>query len=359
MARSVLAHPCGREGAASEALGNFARWRPHDGRSAGIARSRAECPGCRSVPVSGGTTLGTRVLGRLTLSTSVAAALLAGCSVQGAGTAPSVSDADKSQSHHETYYYTGSEQYFTVPAGVEKLTVIVVGARGGAFEDAAFGGRVWAIIPVTPGENLAVFVGGEGSRPSGGFNGGGDGTGEGCCAGYGGGGASDVRASGDALQDRIVVAGGGGGAEGSGYPSEGGVGGKGGAGSDGYNTTGHGSGGYGGGGGTQKSGGDGGAGGGYSGSYYDGKSGSDGSLGLGGDGGAPGVAGFSYAGDGGGGGGGGYYGGGGGGGGGAYGGGAGGGGGGGSSYIEPSAYAYHSWQGWKIKTANGLVVFDW
>jgi len=35
------------------------------------------------------------------------------------------------------------------------------------------------------------------------------------------------------------------------------------------------------------------------------------------------------------------------------------GGGGGSSYIEPSARKYESWQGWKTATGNGLVVFSW
>jgi hypothetical protein len=28
-------------------------------------------------------------------------------------------------------------------------------------------------------------------------------------------------------------------------------------------------------------------------------------------------------------------------------------------YIEPRAYAYHSWQGWKLHASDGLVVFDW
>jgi hypothetical protein len=279
---------------------------------------------------------------------------------------PPMNAASKSLPYHKTYSYAGKEQWFTVPAGMKKLTVIAVGARGGGISDAqAFGGRIWAIVPVTPGEKLAVFVGGQGSRAHGGFNGGGVGaTGPSCCQGYGGGGASDVRQAGDRLQDRIVVAGGAGGEEAFGDPSYGGIGGKGGgsvgeAGSDGY-VGGSWAGGFGGAGGSQRAGGDGGRGGGYSssGSYYGGDPGGEGSLGLGGTGG-DGGGGQSYVGGGGGGGGGGYYGGGGGGGGGGYGGGPGGGGGGGSSFIESSAYAYHSWQGWKIKTANGLIVFDW
>jgi hypothetical protein len=68
------------------------------------------------------------------------------------------------------------------------------------------GGRVSAIIAVQPRETLYVFVGGEGNTYGhGGFNGGGD-AGSSSNPGYGGGGASDVRASGDALRDRILVA---------------------------------------------------------------------------------------------------------------------------------------------------------
>src|SRR5579871_900366 len=102
-------------------------------------------------------------------------------------------------SYHQTFHYKAKEQSFQVPAGVTRITIDAVGARGGGDTDydgrdlQALGGRVWAIIPVTPGETLAVFVGGPGSQPAGGFNGGGHGGGVvSCCRGYGGGGASDV-----------------------------------------------------------------------------------------------------------------------------------------------------------------------
>jgi len=74
------------------------------------------------------------------------------------------------------------------------------------------GGSVKATIPVTPGEKLAIFVGGYGAT-AGGFNGGGTGgsTGGSGGNGGGGGGASDVRQGGDRLANRVVVAGGGGG----------------------------------------------------------------------------------------------------------------------------------------------------
>ena len=76
-------------------------------------------------------------------------------------------------------------------------------------------GRVAATLSVKPYEQLVVYVGGNGSGPTGGFDGGAQaGIGEissSDLAGAGGGGASDVRTS-TALDDRVVVAGGGGGA---------------------------------------------------------------------------------------------------------------------------------------------------
>lgn len=66
-----------------------------------------------------------------------------------------------------------------------------------------------AIVPVQPGEVYYVFVGGTGDESSGGYNGGG--VPSPINAGYsGGGGATDLRSS-LRLEDRVVVAGGGGG----------------------------------------------------------------------------------------------------------------------------------------------------
>lgn len=295
----------------------------------------------------------------------VAIAVLAGC----AGAQPPIAEpganarsAPETLPHQHTFYFTSAEQSFKVPAGVTKLTVVALGAAGasqprsGCQQYLGRGGRVYAVIPVTPHEKLYVYVGGQGSS-TGGFNGGGaPGSAPSGSPGYGGGGASDVREGGRALSDRILVVGGGGGQgnycpTGQGGAGGGAIGGMGG---------GYGSYGEGGGGGTQSQGGQGGAGG------YDthpGQPGSSGALGIGGAGGRAGNNPSGYSGGNGGGGGGGYYGGGGGGGGGA----AfasiypqtGGGGGGGSSYIEPSAIAYRSWRGWKSKIPNGLVVFSW
>jgi hypothetical protein len=81
------------------------------------------------------------------------------------------------------------------------------------------GARVQARIPVTAGTVLHIYVGGQGriiagfSSETGGWNGGGDvGGTTGGCNTFGGGGATDIRVGGFSLSDRIIVAGGGGGA---------------------------------------------------------------------------------------------------------------------------------------------------
>jgi hypothetical protein len=262
------------------------------------------------------------------------------------------SDVRSGTSDSQTFYYTGAEQSFKVPSGVRSINVVADGAAG-ASKKYGRGGRTQAAIPVTPRETLYVFVGGQGSTQSGGFNGGG---GVPSSGGYGGGGASDVREGGDGLSDRILVAGAGGGAGAggaSGLPVwRGGAGGgptgkHGGQGAAGA--------GRGGGGGSQTEGGSGGAGG------PGGQPGSSGALGAGGTGGLNGGYTSRSRGNGGGGGGG-YYGGGGGGGGGgescgpAF---PGGGGGGGSSYVESSASGVKMYQGWKHDIGNGQVVFSW
>jgi hypothetical protein len=297
-------------------------------------------------------------------------AILAGCGGKTTtSTLPAVpsSDADyNAYSHQKTFRYTGHRQSFIVPKGVEQLQILARGGMGGGPASVGGGlvGRVLALISVTPGEQLFVFVGGAGSGQSGGFNGGANGgSSTHCeCYGYGGGGASDVRSNGYEVGDRILVAGGGGGngANGDDSTDFGGSGGGGGgfhalSGKDGTGDYP----GYGGVGGSQNNGGSGGPGG--SGPSGTGESGSGGSLGAGGDGGGGGSA---TSGAGGGGGGGGYYGGGGGG----AGSGspsrsdkyeAGGGGGGGSSYLEQSAIKGRFWRKWKSKAPDGLVVFSW
>jgi hypothetical protein len=122
-----------------------------------------------------------------------------------------------------TYTFTGAQQTYTVPAGVTSLTLDVKGAQGGFGFNApssppGSGGRVQAVLAVTPGEVLNIYVGGKGVDGTasvggaGGFNGGGlGGTWSGGRCGGGGGGASDVRQGGNALGNRVIVASGGGG----------------------------------------------------------------------------------------------------------------------------------------------------
>jgi hypothetical protein len=312
--------------------------------------------------------------GRRMIGIGAAATMLAGCASQppiGApGAMPVTNGAPDSLPYHKTFKFTGADQTFRVPAGVNSLTVVARGAEGGGKSESSgdyfgHGGRVFAVIPVRPDEMLHVFVGGQGSGISGGFNGGASGGkagggGSTFANGFGGGGASDVREHGVRLKDRILVAAGGGGESDyppDGYGGKGGgkVGGAGGSYPSGYN------GGFGTG-GTQSQGGSGGVGG-MGSSSENGANGSSGSFGRGGSGGEGARNPSGYDGGGGGGGGGGYYGGGGGGGGGAsfgsiY-GGIGGGGGGGCSYIEPSATRARTWGGWKTADGNGLVVFSW
>jgi hypothetical protein len=268
------------------------------------------------------------------------AALLSAC----AGTPIPRLIADNGYAHPQTsahkrhFIYTGREAKFVVPSGVTALTIVADVAQGGGntrgnySEPPGLGGEISAVVPVRPGEKLYVFVGGEGA-PHGGYNGGGEGGSSEYDKGFYGGGASDVREGGDALRDRILVAGGGGGAGGGYYDSP-----HGGAG--GGLTGGRGGGGYasyagGGSGGTQSKGGLAGAGGGSG--EHAGQPGTDGAIGSGGDGGASGSLGP-----------GGYY---------DGGEGGGGGGGGGSSYIESNAHKVSNKQG--VRSRNGLVLISW
>lgn len=122
---------------------------------------------------------------------------------------------------------------WVVPEGVAAVSIQAFGAQGGNGLDSrggdgvpkgvgGLGGSASATIKVTPGDKLAVRVGGAGESRTGfepvagGANGGGDsadnfGPGK-EFGGGGGGGGSDVRLNGKTLTDRILVAGGGGGA---------------------------------------------------------------------------------------------------------------------------------------------------
>src|SRR6187200_3381342 len=83
----------------------------------------------------------------------------------------------------QTFTYTGSEQTFTVPAGVSTIHVLAIGGQGGkAGEVGGLAAEVQGDLTVKPGQVFYVEVGGNsggGGGPvnPGGFNGGGEGAG--------------------------------------------------------------------------------------------------------------------------------------------------------------------------------------
>lgn len=153
---------------------------------------------------TGGTYLGNSASGvnfptSLTSTTSYyAEALIGGVAVSGSS----------------TFGFTGGMQTFVVPPGITNIQIECYGAQGGSSLGASpsaggNGGYAAGTLAVTPGQVLNIFVGGQGSVATGGYNGGGLG---GDLNAGGGGGASDVRVGGITLADRVIVAGGGGGA---------------------------------------------------------------------------------------------------------------------------------------------------
>jgi PKD-like domain/Secretion system C-terminal sorting domain len=147
-----------------------------------------------------------------------------------------------------TFNFTGGIQTFTVPCGVTSVFVQTWGAQGGsgalggnnvAGGTGGLGGYAEGFLAVTPGDVLNIFVGGQGTTPAAGFNGGGNGGSQNA---GGGGGASDIRVGGTAEANRVITAGGGGGGgrggchEGS---ASGGTGGNGGSGGGGVGANGN------------------------------------------------------------------------------------------------------------------------
>lgn len=101
-----------------------------------------------------------------------------------------------------TFNYTGSNQSYTVPAGVTNIQIECYGAEGGMGNDGVIsagglGAYISGEISVTPGETLTVIVGEKGEDGVGSLDGGG-----------GGGGSFVIR---DAGFTPLVIAGGGGG----------------------------------------------------------------------------------------------------------------------------------------------------
>lgn len=118
------------------------------------------------------------------------------------------------------FNYTGTVQNFVAPiTGNYKLEVW--GAQGGnatvgSTSSGGKGGYSTGIISLNSGETIYIYVGGQGQESvntnliSGGWNGGGGNYSAG--GGATGGGATDIRRYGQALTNRIIVAGGGSGA---------------------------------------------------------------------------------------------------------------------------------------------------
>ena len=119
----------------------------------------------------------------------------------------------------QAFSNTGSDQTWTVPAGVTEVQVYLRGAAGGTDQyNYGIGGKgayVSAVLAVTPGSTLTIVAGSKGGNGASGINqavyGGGGTYSANVWYTTSGGGASDIRVGGSALGNRVVVAGGGGG----------------------------------------------------------------------------------------------------------------------------------------------------
>lgn len=110
----------------------------------------------------------------------------------------------------QTFSYTGSVQTYSIVSCISTATLEVWGAQGGAnwVSNDNYGGYASAVFSLSAGDVLSIYVGQQPSGITGGFNGGGNGE----SVGQGGGGGTDFRLNGITLANRIIVAGGGGGA---------------------------------------------------------------------------------------------------------------------------------------------------
>jgi len=117
------------------------------------------------------------------------------------------------------FNYTGADQQWVVPTGVTQVFIDVFGAQGGnSTSQGGLGGKVRAVLSVTPGETLFLMVGGQptsrlavyGNAGNGGTN-----VANTSNQSMAGGGMSGVfRTSIDMASALLIAAGGGGGAKG-------------------------------------------------------------------------------------------------------------------------------------------------
>jgi hypothetical protein len=114
------------------------------------------------------------------------------------------------------FSFNGSDQTWPVPVNVTSILVEAYGAQGGNKDVAGgLGGKVQAIVKVTPGETLYLMVGGQPSIHTAVYgNGGNAGTNASSSAqqGAAGGGMTALFRTSVAMSNVLVVAGGGGGA---------------------------------------------------------------------------------------------------------------------------------------------------
>ncbi len=126
----------------------------------------------------------------------------------------------------QNFSYTGASQTFTASVS-GTYTFQTWGAKGFTTTNniaGGFGGYATGNYMLTAGQDIYIYVGGQGTGVNGinlmgaGWNGGGNGYQWNNFNGYagGGGGATDIRIGGTNLADRVIVAGGGGGATGNG-----------------------------------------------------------------------------------------------------------------------------------------------
>lgn len=116
------------------------------------------------------------------------------------------------------YSYTGAKETLTISVPGRYLVQLWGASGGGSDSMSGKGGYTEGYFDFSVGDQLYIYVGGKGSLSTsgtsaqGGFNGGGNsGTSTSNFAGSGGG-ATDIRLNADNLANRILVAGGGGGA---------------------------------------------------------------------------------------------------------------------------------------------------
>ena len=121
----------------------------------------------------------------------------------------------------KVFVFQTSFYVFTVPKCVNLLKIQLFGAQGeSTYGIGGFGAYVAGTIDVTPGQELFVYVGGQGNT----WNGGGlygscskHQSYDGYCRGGLGGGSTDIRVGSTNLGDRIAIAGGGSGSIGSNF----------------------------------------------------------------------------------------------------------------------------------------------